>query len=83
MFSQPILSILVSLSLKFSHIFVSFLLFYAHTPPPLSPQSFCSLREPAGKLALGYKQEAYNHMLDIFMKGVCGCVCVKEAREGV
>lgn len=30
-----------------------------------------SPREPAGKLALGYKQEASNHMLDIFKEGVC------------
>lgn len=47
----------------------------------ISPPSLCSLREPAGKLALGYKLEAHNHMLDIFMKGVFACK--KQAEGGV
>ena len=73
-----------SLYLSFS-LFASPFLFALPVSAPLffSSPSRCSLREPAGKLALGYKLEAHNHMLDIFMEGVCVYVCRKKTGGGV
>lgn len=71
--SSPLSLFPLYVYLLFFLVFCSFFRF--------SPPSLCPLREPAGKLALGYELEAYNHMLDIFMEGVC--VCKKQAGGGV